>query len=336
MTTLKVLIADKFEQAGVAGLERIGCEVTLDPSLAGETLAKALAELDPRVLVVRSTKVPAEVMPTNGSLAGIVRAGAGYDNIDFAAAGAIGVRVCNCPGMNAAAVAEVAIGHLINLDRRLPTQDATLRGGKWNKAEFGKAKGLKGRNLLVIGTGAIGTEVIQRAKAFGMNVYAQSRSLRADTARALGIEPIEYTRDALYAALADMDAVSLHVASTPDTRGLCGPKFFEALKPGAMFVNTSRGDIVDEAALAEAVKTRGVRAALDVYQGQPSDKTADWRPALADTEGVVYFSHHCGASTDQAQLAVAEETVRIIRSFREDGRWINVVNDDALRGAATA
>lgn len=324
---LAVLIADKFEASGVAELERLGCDVTVRPDLAPETLPDALAELSPTILVVRSTKVPAPVIAGAGSLRAIVRAGSGYDNIDTDAADARGIAVCNCPGMNAVAVAELTMGHLIALDRRLPEQDAELRGGHWNKKEYSKALGLKGRHMLVIGTGAIGTEVIQRAKAFGMHVHAQSRSLRHETARALGIEPIEYTREALHRALPEMDAVTVHVASTPDTRDLCDRAFFDAMKPGAMFINTSRGDIVDEAALADAVTNRGVRAAVDVYRGQPSDKACPWKTPLAEARGVLHFSHHCGASTDQAQLAVADEVCRIVREYRDNGRFVNVVNN---------
>ncbi|MEL6741368.1 MAG: NAD(P)-dependent oxidoreductase [Planctomycetota bacterium] len=322
-----VLIADKFEASGVAELERLGCNVTVRPDLDAATLPAALAELQPEVLVVRSTKVPAGVIEGAASLRGIVRAGSGYDNIDTDAAAAKGVAVCNCPGMNAVAVAELTIGHLIGLDRRIPEQDAELRAGHWNKKEYSKARGLKGRHLLVIGTGAIGTEVIQRAKAFGMRVHAQSRSLRDETARALGIEPIEYTREALHRALPDMDAVSVHVASTPDTRDLCDRAFFGAMKPGAIFINTSRGDIVDEPALVDAVSARGLRAAIDVYRDQPSEKQTAWSTPVASATGVLHLSHHCGASTDQAQLAVAEEVCRIVREFRDHARFVNVVNN---------
>jgi len=321
-----VLIADKFEAEGIADLKALGCSVTSEPDLGPDTLAEAIRRTEAEVLIVRSTKVPAGVIQGAGTLRAIIRAGAGYDNIDTEAAAAKGVPVCNCPGMNAVAVAELTIGMLIALDRRLPEQDAELRRGSWNKKEYGRARGLKGCTLLVVGTGSIGTEVIKRAKALEMKIVAQSRSLGDDTARALGIEPIAYTREALVEALKRADAVTIHVASTPDTQSLCGPGFFGAMKPGAYFINTSRGDIVDERALAHAVESKGIRAALDVYQDQPGAAQAPWRPALADVKGIVHFSHHCGASTDQAQMAVAEETVRIVRSLIETGRALHVVN----------
>lgn len=323
---MKVLIADKFEADGISGLEALGCRVTCEPDLSPETLPEALKRTEAEVLVVRSTKVPAAVIDGASTLKGVIRAGAGYDNIDFEAAKGKGIPVSNCPGMNAVAVAELTIGALIALDRRIPEQDQALRGGQWDKAGFAKARGLKGRTLLVVGTGAIGTEVIKRAKAFEMKIMAQSRSLGDDTARALGIEPIPYTREALIKALGQADAVSVHVASTPDTKNLCGPGFFASMKPGAYFVNTSRGDIVDETALREAIESKGIRAALDVYQDQPSSKNTEWRTPVADASGIAHFTHHCGASTDQAQLAVAEETVRIVKTAMESGRFIHCVN----------
>jgi len=323
---LKVLIADKFEAAGVAALEELGCQVTVEPELGPETLGDALRRTEAEVLVVRSTKAPAPVFEGVSTLKGIIRAGAGYDNIDHATAKDRGVPVCNCPGMNAVAVAELTIGHLISLDRRIAEQTETLRGGHWDKKEYAKARGLKGRTLLVVGTGSIGTEVIKRAKAFEMKIMAQSRSLGNETARALGIEPIAYTREALSESLGQADAVSVHVALSPDTKALCGPGFFAAMKPGAYFINTSRGEIVDENALRGAIESKGIRAALDVYEHQPSSKQCDWTTPVADAKGIAHFTHHCGASTDQAQLAVAEETVRIVRTAMETGKFINCVN----------
>jgi len=325
---VKILIADKFESVGVEELASLGCDVNVDPALGPDTLGDALRSSEAEILAVRSTKVPQAVIEASSTLRGIIRAGAGYDNIDHAFAASKGVAVCNCPGMNAIAVAELAIGHLINLDRRIGEQTAQLRTGQWNKAEYSKARGLMGRKLLVIGTGAIGTAVITRAKALGMEVWAQSRRLGDDTARALGIKPIPYTREAITEALGQVDAVSIHVASTPDTKNLCGPGFFGAMKPGAFFINTSRGDIVNESELIRAIKEKGIRAGLDVYHEQPADKVADFKPEIASLPGVS-LTHHCGASTDQAQLAVAEETVRIVREYQKSGRFENMVNDPA-------
>ena len=331
--SLNVLVADKFDAGCIAGLEQLGCKVHVDPDLGPDTLANAIKATDAQVLCVRSTKVPADVINSVDSLRLIIRGGAGYDNIDTAAAGAKGIPVCNCPGMNAVAVAEIAFGHILNLDRRIAQQTSELAGGHWNKKEYSKAKGLKGRKLLVVGMGSIGTEVCKLAQAFGMEVSAQSRSLREDTARALGIKLIPYTREALSAELGEADIVSVHVAATPDTKELCGPGFFAAMKDGAYFVNTSRGEIVDEKELINAIKTKGIRAGLDVYNDQPSSKDTDWLPEIAKVPGVS-LTHHVGASTEQAQLAVGEEAVRIVQAFVEAGEPLHIVNASELENSA--
>lgn len=326
---IRVLVADKFDAEGIEGLKALGCEVHVDADLGPETLPAALAATSADVLAVRSTKVPASVIESSNALKLIIRGGAGYDNIDCQAAGARGVPVCNCPGMNAVAVAELAIGHIINLDRRITEQTNELVGGHWNKKKYSKAMGLKGRSLLVVGMGSIGTEVIKRAQAFGMNVSAQSRSLHADTARALGITLIPYTREALIEALGQVDIVSVHVACTPDTEDLCGPGFFGAMKDGAYFINTSRGEIVNEQELIKAMKTKGIRAGLDVYQNQPSSKDSDWNTEVASMPGIS-LTHHVGASTDQAQVAVAQEMVRIVEAYQQQGTPMHIVNREQL------
>ena len=327
------MIADKFEAEGVEGLGSIGCEVVHEPGVTPDTMAEALTRNDPEVLVVRSTKVLAPAIAAAKSLRYIIRAGSGYDNIDRDAAGAKGISVSNCPGMNAVAVAELAMGHLINLDRRLPEQNAALKNGTWNKKEYGKARGLKGLNLFVHGFGAIGQEVASRAKAFGMHVFTTSHHLTAGEVERLGATLIGPERDGVLAKLPEMDAVSVHVPVTDETRGSLNAEFFGAMKPGSYFVNTSRGPVVDEQALMEACRTKGIRAALDVYCDQPATPEADWRPEVACESGV-YCSHHCGASTNQAQLAVAEEVVRLVRVYKDTGSCENVVNAEALRTAS--
>lgn len=323
---MKILIADKLEAEALDGLAGLGAEVISRPGTNGEALVAAAAQVKPAALVVRSTKVPAAVMDAAGpGLRLVVRAGAGYDTIDTEAARARGVGVCNCPGMNAVAVAELTMGHLINLDRRLVEQDAELKAGRWDKAQFGRARGLKGRRLLVIGTGAIGLEVIKRARAFEMEVFAQSRSLTESMAAALGVGWVAYSRQALHAALPGFDAVTIHVAVVEDTKEMADRAFFEAMKPGGFFINTSRGGVVDDAALAWAIAERGIRAGLDVYNGQPAESKAAWAGGLAMMKGVT-GTHHCGASTEQAQLAVAEEVVRIVGAFMKTGAFTHCVN----------
>src|ERR687885_1285775 len=185
--TMKVLIADKFEQSGRDGLASIGCEVTYQPDLKDEALVEAIRTLKPDVLVVRSTKVTESALAA-GTLKLVVRAGAGYNTIDVAAASRRGIYVSNCPGKNSIAVAELAFALMFALDRRIADNVIALRAGQWNKKEFSKARGLFGRTLGLIGVGKIGQEMIPRARAFGMPVVAWSRSLTAERAAALGVE----------------------------------------------------------------------------------------------------------------------------------------------------
>jgi D-3-phosphoglycerate dehydrogenase len=317
---MKVLIADKFPEAGVAALEAIGCEVVLDADLKDDALAEAVRSTGADVLVVRSTKVT-EPMLDAGRLGLVVRAGAGYNTIDVAAASRRGVYVSNCPGKNAVAVAELAFGLVLALDRRVADNVEDLRAGRWNKKEYSKARGLFGRTLGLVGVGRIGQEMIPRAKAFGMPVVAWSRSLSPVRAAELGVR----LADSPEAVAAASDVVSVHVALNAETRGLVGASVLDAMRPGSYFINTSRAEVVDHAALERAVRERGVRAGLDVFEGEPTSAAGEVSLALASLPGV-YVTHHIGASTDQAQAAIADETVRIVRTYKETGRVPNVVN----------
>ncbi len=317
---MRVLVADKFEQSGIDGLVAAGCEVSFEPGLKDQPLADAVAALAPDVLVVRSTKVPAEVLAA-GPLKLVVRAGAGYNTIDVEAASRLGIYVANCPGKNSVAVAELAFGLICALDRRIADNVADLRAGLWDKAEYSRARGLFGRTLGLIGVGGIGREMIPRAKGFGMPVVAWSRSLTAEAAGQLGVRLASSPQEVAEVA----DVVSVHVALNAATRGMLDADFFAAMKDGATFINTSRGEVVDEAALAAAITAKGLRAGLDVYAGEPSTGTGEFRNELTSLPGV-YGTHHIGASTDQAQEAIAAEAVRIVKVFAETGTVPNVVN----------
>lgn len=317
---MHVLIADKFEQSGRDGLQALGCEITFEPDLKDEALVAAIGKYSPDVLVVRGTKVN-ENMLAAGPIKLVVRAGAGYNTIDVAAASRRGIYVSNCPGKNSIAVAELAFSLILALDRRIADNVIALRCGEWNKKEFSKARGLFGRKLGLISVGKIGQEMIPRAQAFGMPVIAWSRSLTPERAAELGIEhkatPAEVAREA--------DIVSVHLALNSETKGVIGAEFFAAMRPGSYFINTARGEVVDQAALLEAMRSRGIRAGLDVFAGEPTSAKAEFTDPIVK-EPNLYGTHHIGASTDQAQEAIAAETVRIVREFKETGRVPNVVN----------
>ena len=296
-----------------------GHTVVEDATLKGEALTDALRRHDPEVLVVRSTRVTAADLDAAKSLELIVRAGAGVDTIDVAGASKRGVFVANCPGKNASAVAELAFGLLLSLDRRIPDNVIAARAGRWDKKGFSSARGLRGRTLGLLGLGSIGREVAARAKAFGMDVVAWSRSLTDEAARDLGVRRAETPLDVAQQA----DGVSVHVASTPETRHLVDQAFLDALREGAFLINTSRADVVDEEAVARAVADRGLRFATDVPGDEPQAKAGAFAHPLAEA---AYITHHVGASTDEATEAIGQEAARVILAYAETGRVENGVN----------
>ncbi len=317
---MKVLVADKFPDTEIERMKQLGFTVVYNADLKAEALAEEIKSSEAEAVVVRSTKIT-EPMLDSDHLSLVIRAGSGYDTIDVAACSKRGIYVANCPGKNATAVAELAFGLILALDRRLADNVAQLREKKWNKKEFSKARGLYGRTLGLIGVGQIGTLMVERARGFGMPVVAWSRSLTLEKAQALGITRKNSPEEVAAAA----DVVTVHLALTPETKGLCGEKFFAAMRKGAYFINTSRGGVVDEAALKKAIAEKGIRAGLDVYAKEPSSGTGPFEDDVVEVEGV-YGTHHIGASTDQAQEAIADETLRILQVYRDTGHVPNVVN----------
>ncbi len=326
---MKVLIADKFEKVGIDGLKELGCSIVSQPDLTADALPAAVKEVDPHILIVRSTKVSAETLNAGTALTLVIRAGAGIDTIDVAAASSRGIFVSNCPGKNSIAVAELVMGLVLACDRRIPDQVAELRQGKWNKGEYSKARGLYGRTLGIVGLGQIGREVALRARAFGMRVLAWSRTLTHEEADRLGVAyahtPLEVARLS--------DVVTINVAATTETKHLVNAEFLAAMRPGSYLINTSRGSVVDEAALAHVIGEKKLRAGLDVFQGEPGGGTGELRSAILQSPGV-YGTHHVGASTDQAQVAIAHEVIRIVQAFQATGEVPNVVNRLARSSAS--
>lgn len=318
---MRILLADKLSDTCVGKLGEAGHTVINRPQVKGAELLEVLKEESPHVLAVRSTKVPAEMMEASSNLELIVRAGAGYDNIDVKAASERGIFVSNCPGKNSAAVAELTMGLVLALDRSIADNVLDARSEKWNKAKYSNAKGIKGKTLGIIGLGNIGREVIKRAEGFDLRIIAWSRSLTGEMAEELGI----IRRESPIAVAREADIITIHVAAAPETTHLADRAFFEAMKPGAYFINTSRGSVVDEDALRRALDEKGIRAALDVFENEPAAKEGTLNHPLAKHPNV-YITHHIGASTEQAQDAIAEEAVRVIQVYAETGRAPNTVN----------
>lgn len=317
---MRVLIADAFPDRYLSELRSMGLKVTYEPSATAEDLVERAR--DANILVVRSTKVERPAIVAAKDLGLILRAGAGFDTIDVAAASERGIFVANCPGKNSVAVAELTFGLMLALDRRLVDNTVDLRAGTWNKKEYSKADGLKGRTVGIIGLGSIGRAVLERAKAFEMHVIAWSRSLTGIRADDLEVGYCRTPEEVAERA----DIVTVHLPQTKDTKRMFGASFFSKMKRGAMFINTSRGGLHDEAALVRAMKERNLRAGLDVYENEPAGGTATGVEAEIFKMPGFVGTHHIGASTEQSQDAIAEAAVKICREYVTTGKPSCVVN----------
>jgi D-3-phosphoglycerate dehydrogenase len=328
---MRVLVADRLPSHFETTMRSAGHECVVDPGLTEATLPQAVAGID--ILVVRSTKVTADTLTATDSLRLVVRAGSGTNTIDCEEATRRGVLVANVPGRNAIAVAELTMGLLLAVDRAIPDNTSELRAGHWDKQRFGAVgRGLYGRRLGIVGLGNIGLAVAERAAAFGMPLLAQAKGARSPEAlRRIDELGIELVRD-LVTLASDVDALTLHVPLTAETRGMVGAEVLDALQPGIL-LNTSRAEVVDSEALRVRLDGGLLSAGLDVFPDEPGSGTADWRSPLAAHPGVV-GTHHIGASTQQAQEAVVAGVVEVVTAFA-NGDLVNVVNPLARSGAAT-
>lgn len=320
---MRLLIADKLHPRAIEELRTLPLEVVYEPELTKESLEKRLQGIG--ILVVRSTEVTAAAIENAKQLNLIVRAGASYSTIDVRAASKRGIYVANCPGKNASAVAELVLGLVVSLDRRIPDAVASLRAGKWERQEYGKAEGLFGKTIGIAGLGAIGREVAQRARCLGLNVIAWSRSLTPMRATELGVGYASSIED----LAARSQILTLHLALVERTRRIVNRRVLDLLPERAMLVNTARADLVDQEAMLEAVEKRGLRVGLDVFADEPrGSRTFAGTDVLrvSPSGGLVYGTPHIAAATDQAQLAIATETVRVIRAFLLEAKVPNVIN----------
>jgi len=320
---MRLLIADKLHPRAIEELRTLPIDVVYEPELTRESLEQRLGGVG--ILVVRSTEVTSAAIENAKQLNLIVRAGAEYATIDVRAASKRGIYVANCPGKNASAVAELVFGLMLSLDRRIPDAVASLRAGRWERNEYGKAEGLFGRTLGIAGLGAIGRDVAHRARAFGLAPLAWSRSLTAARAAELGVAHAS----SLDELAARSHILTLHLALTERTRHIVNARVLGLLPERSILINTARADLVDQSALFEAVEKRGLRVGLDVYPDEP--RASRTFPSAhifqsSPSGGLVYGTPHIAAATDQAQLAIATETVRVVRSFLLEARVPNVVN----------
>lgn len=323
---MRILVADAFPETHLAELSARADDCVYEPETTTDQLVSRLPGCE--VLIVRSTKVPAAVIDCADALRMIIRAGSGTNTIDCDAATRRGIYVCNVPGRNAVAVAELAFALMLALDRNIADNITDLRAGRWNKKRYSRARGILGRRVGVIGLGKIGLAFAERAAAFGAHVFAVAKPGRdskiLSRAQAIGITFVEDVNTLAQTC----DVLSLHMPVTDGTYHLVDRDLLARVQPGAIIVNTARGELVDEDALIEAMETKGVRAGLDVFADEPGASTGTIESRLAGHPNV-YGTHHIGASTEQAQRAVAAEVVRMVDAF-DAGTPLHCVNLDTV------
>lgn len=328
---MRILFADGLSESAIERLRSAGEQCTVKPSLTAENLPDHIAGFD--VLIVRSTRVSAETIDAGDQLGLVVRAGAGTNTIDCERAAQLGVFVCNVPGRNAIAVAELALGLMFAVDRHIAAAAADARSGRWNKKAYSKARGLHGATLGIIGMGAIGLEVARRAVACGLKVVTEDKPRSRATQQRMNSIGVR-TLPERAAVLACSDIVSLHVPDGPATVGMVDADFLAAMRPDAMLINTARGEVIDEAALLEALDSTDMSAGIDVIADEPAGGSGTIDSALARHPKVT-VTHHIGASTHQAQESVADGAVDVIEAYRS-GALLNCVNlERAPRRTAT-
>ncbi|PIE06123.1 MAG: D-3-phosphoglycerate dehydrogenase [Sorangium cellulosum] len=243
-------------------------------------------------------------------------------NIDVHSASERGIYVAACKGRNAAAVAELTMGILLSLDRRIPDAVQSIRAGKWEKGAYSSAAGLKSKKIGILGLGAVGQEVLERARAFGMIPYAWSRGLTASRAREMDVTAAKSPKD----LASKVDILTVHLAANERTAGLVSRDVINALPQGATFINVARSELVDQTALLELAEKKQLRVGLDVYADFPHVPTASFDPPKFPPHVLWYGTPHIGSQTQEAKRAIAAETARIVRGFLVEGMVPNAVN----------
>lgn len=319
---MKILLADKFPSFGIDLLSASGHACILNPDLSGDDLLHEVS--DAEILVVRSTQVTQKTIQAAPKLKMIVRAGAGTNTIDKSEASRKKIPVCNVPGRNAAAVAELVMGLIISIDRSIPDNVLDLREGHWNKKRYSASEGIYGKSLGVIGVGAIGLAVLERARGFGLRMQVIAKSGRPDKLQKRMLEiGVEAVSD-LETLINESDILTFHLPANASTKKMIDSSFLEKVKHGTVLINTSRGDLIDEEALIRSLNEKDLRVGLDVYDNEPSASSGIFNSELAKHPNV-YGTHHIGASTTQAQRAVAEGVIEIVEAF-VNGQVLNCVN----------
>lgn len=319
---MKIVVADAFSPNGIEEMKKMGHEVHYEPKCTGDDFVKVMSEVKPVVLIVRSKKVTSKEIDADPKLEMVIRAGAGFDTIDVKHCSEKGIYVCNCPGKNSIAVAELTMGLMIAIDRRIADGNQLLKEGKWAKAMFANCLGLKGRTVGLLGIGNVGKEVAKRCLAFDMKVLAWDVYLSKETIESMGATKVETVEELAKKS----DILSIHVPAVKETIGIINKKFLSLLKPNAVIINAARGNLVVEEDVIEHLdNTKDFWYGADVFMNEPAQKQAPFDSKLAKHPKVV-GSHHVGASTLEAETAIGIEAVRMVKEYGASKKVNNCVN----------
>jgi len=325
----RVLVVDRLGAHALEGLRAAGCDAIQNPMLEGTTLPDAMRDIEPDILITRDTRVDDRVLSATERLGLVIGTGPTIESIDVEAASNRGIFVVHCPGRTASAVAELAWAMILACDRDLATSAQRARLG--HHSEGGReAPGLFGRTLGVVGLGQVGQEVARRGIAFGMHVVAWSRHITEARCNALGID---YCANLVNLAKLS-DVVSVSVTGNEESEGLLGDKFFQALRMGSTIVNTSLGSVVNERALLNACRTKGIRAGLDLHSADGLSQPGSPAAELLAEPGVI-ATLDAGAHTAQARESIDHDVVRIVRQWLDQGTVTACMNRSSASSATT-
>ncbi|MHA1519608.1 MAG: hydroxyacid dehydrogenase [Promethearchaeota archaeon] len=325
MKKYKCLIADSCSNEGLKAFAKYpNIEVVLNTKHTTEELIQLIPEY--HAMIVRSaTKVTREVVQAAKNLKVIARAGAGYNNIDVDACNEKGIAVVITPTGNTNAVVELTMGLMLSFARNIPLANASMKDGRWDKKKLAGTE-IKGKTLGTLGIGRIGAGVAERCKVFGMRTIAYDKYVTQERLNELGLEYVELYED-LDKFLADVDYLSLHIPATPETTGMLNKEKFEIMKKSAVLINCARGEVVNEQDFYNALVNGDIAGAcIDVYSAEPAKKDAIPFIALDN----VVCTPHLGASTNEAQVNVAQMAADQIGQLLNEGKYIDCVNKKAL------
>ena len=315
---MKILVACELPDPALEQLRTLASELVYAPSTAGPELRESLTNVG--VLVVGPTRVSPDLVARAAALQMIVRAGIGPGEVAVEEASAAGIFVTHCPDKHAEAIAELAFGLILALDRRIVENVLALREGRWARGEWAEARGLAGRTLGVLGWGPVGRLVARRARAFDLRVVAWSPRPATDVAAESDVEFCNWPRE----LARQSDIVTVH-AVEDESEVLVDAEFLQSLPEGAYLVHLGNPGAIDEAALARAIEERHLRVALDVFSSEPAGDSGRFRCRLCELPGVI-GTQHIGPLTQQAREATAAEVVRIVRAFVVSGEVLNCLN----------